>query len=369
MSAAKKFPVGDSELGEISHAAILSRGWDILAIGGLSLFMYVVIRMLFKPEAPDSTVAMFVFNCSFLINFPHFLVSYQLLYGDFRSEITKKFRFFWAAVIAPAIIGGILIAGFVMHSERTLGYVVNSMYFFVGWHYVKQIFGCVIVTNAMNQFFYNSTERLALKTNLISLWAISFLSPNMLPAAYEQMGIKYASLELPNWTLQVAFNALIVSGIFVIYTHLQKYIREGKLPTPASVISVATIYVWFIPAMSHPVFAHMIPMFHSLQYLLFVYAFRSNKAKAAAGDMSTPTGRTNYLMGLWGYLALSIVLGALAFKLVPEFLDTQQISSLGPMPAVFFATIFINIHHYFIDNVIWRGDNEQMRQHLFKKAS
>jgi hypothetical protein len=46
--------------------------------------------------------------------------------------------------------------------------------------------------------------------------------------------------------------------------------------------------------------------------------------------------------------------------------------SLSPYPAVFGPTVFvfifvmcINIHHYFIDNVIWRRDNEDVRKYLF----
>jgi hypothetical protein len=27
--------------------------------------------------------------------------------------------------------------------------------------------------------------------------------------------------------------------------------------------------------------------------------------------------------------------------------------------------MWINIHHYFIDNVIWRRDNEDVRKYLF----
>ena len=31
---------------------------------------------------------------------------------------------------------------------------------------------------------------------------------------------------------------------------------------------------------------------------------------------------------------------------------------------MFCLMIFINIHHYFIDNVLWRRDNQALRQYL-----
>jgi len=35
----------------------------------------------------------------------------------------------------------------------------------------------------------------------------------------------------------------------------------------------------------------------------------------------------------------------------------------------FFAfSLFINLHHYFIDNVIWRGDNDYLKTYLVQAS-
>ena len=72
-----------------------------------------------------------------------------------------------------------------------------------------------------------------------------------------------------------------------------------------------------------------------------------------------------------GVLALSALgLGWLLFHGAPEFLDAALVgrprrgvptSSLGPTP--FFAAffVFVNLHHYFMDHVIWRRDNPETR--------
>jgi hypothetical protein len=346
---------------------LISAAVDLLLVGGLSIGMFFLISTLFKASAPDASVATFVYNCSFLVNFPHFLASYQLLYGDFRHEIFNRPRFFWAAVIVPGLLAGIMLIALFTEDAPVLSYVLNSMYFFVGWHYVKQIFGTIMVTNSLQNYFYQSHDKLVLKLNLFSIWAISFLTPNIGKNEYQQMGIKYASLEFPPWFLSIAYTSLALSAVAVVMLHIKKFLVEGRWPSKTAVVSMLAIYIWFIPMFSHPMFGHMIPFFHSLQYLLFVYTFRRNKTVAKV-DLSSEKGRFQSLVGVWGYLLGSAVLGALAFHFIPNAVDSLRLvhaPALGPTPALFFFTVFINIHHYFIDNVLWRGNNPEMRKHLF----
>ena len=73
--------------------------------------------------------------------------------------------------------------------------------------------------------------------------------------------------------------------------------------------------------------------------------------------------------GVGGYLVVSGVFGVLGFFTIPNFLDAQfsQAShGLGVTSFAFAAYVFINIHHYFIDSVIWRGADPDLSQYLVK---
>ena len=62
------------------------------------------------------------------------------------------------------------------------------------------------------------------------------------------------------------------------------------------------------------------------------------------------------------------ILGAAGFWWAPTALDTlagYDRAVFGTTVFVFIAWTFINIHHYFIDNVIWRRENPETRRHLF----
>lgn len=371
MSTAKKIqPIQErANVGTPQVPSMISPGWDMAFAGALSIAVYLLMNVSFRSMTPDNSIALWVFNLSFVMNFPHFLSSYQMLYGDFRQEITRNIRFFWAAVIVPVILAGGMIAAFAASSPTSLGYFVSAMYFFVGWHYVKQTFGVIVVGNALQKVFYNKQERFWLQANMYSLWAVSFFAANSGPASYQQMGIYYPSFNFGMLPLNIAYAALAVSAFGNILSHFRKYIREGSRPSNMAIMGYLTIYIWLLPTLTHSMYAHMAPFFHSLQYLLFVFAFRRNKVEAGLKDMPPVEARQQRVFGLWGFFAGSIILGALAFQLVPGFLDQLHIvdtTKFGPTPMIFFATIFINIHHYFIDNVIWKGNNPEMRQYLFR---
>jgi hypothetical protein len=72
---------------------------------------------------------------------------------------------------------------------------------------------------------------------------------------------------------------------------------------------------------------------------------------------------------------MSFLLGMMGFLWLPKWLDSQvslvmseQYQALGG--TIFMASfhLFINIHHYFIDNVIWTKDSRNLRILLAKKA-
>ena len=355
----------------VASTAIISPFWDAFCTGGLSLAMFAIISVSFSRVTPDSAVALFVFNLSFLVNFPHFLSSYQLMYGDFRHKIFTDTRFMIAGILVPLVLAVGMAWSFVRLDSVSLGYFLVAMYFFVGWHYVKQTFGIIVVANAYRKIFYSKRERFWLQANMYSLWAVSFFHANAYANYYNQMGIDYPSLNLSAYPLQVAYFVLGLSVAATVYLHVRKYIVDGSVFPASSVMAYATIYLFLHPLATHPMYAHMAPFFHSLQYLLFVYAYRRNKIEDEIEDVPAIEARSKRVIGIGGFFVGSIVLGALAFTIVPGFFDMSPLINralFGATPFVFFATVLINIHHYFIDNVIWKGSNPEIREHLFRAA-
>lgn len=354
------------------NAFLLGPNLDVWMIGGASIVTCLLYWMFVDANASTATIAILAFNLSFVINFPHFLSSYQLLYGDYRRKILRKNSFLWAAVGAPLLIGGALVYGIAASNVHVLVFLTQAMYLSVGWHYVKQIFGVSIVASAVQKRYFGKLERNLILLNLFSVWAMSWVSGNLSVVKDDLDGISYFTLGLPSWLMTAAYFSTAVTLIAAVAIMVRKYIKTGVRPAYSSLVGFASIYFWYLPILNHPVFFYLIPFFHSLQYMLFVLALKRNQAASAASQALMPESQRGIFMKkFWGFLALATVLGALAMNFAPKELDAAfplgaqfQCATLW-----FFAfNLFINLHHYFIDNVIWRGDNEALQVHLVRAS-
>jgi hypothetical protein len=98
-----------------------------------------------------------------------------------------------------------------------------------------------------------------------------------------------------------------------------------------------------------------------------VWRFEANRSIALAGGTNIGAARWS----LARFAAIAILLGLAGFWWAPTLLDafvTYDHASLGGTAFLFFFWIVINVHHYFIDNVLWRRENPETGQYLFGRT-
>jgi hypothetical protein len=351
--------------------------WDVFLTGGFSILTCLGAWIFVDKSSSLVTVSQLAFSLAFAVNHPHFLSSYMLLYGDFRKSIFTKKRYFFSALIVPLILFSILAMAFAQQSAALMGHIVTAMYFLVGWHYVKQIFGFVVVSSAQRKIYYQTWERRLLLTNLIAVWFMSSLASHVSDATFEFYGIKHYSLphfgySLPPWTMSAIFWIVGISFCGVVAMQIQKYIRDGSKPAPPGVAAFFALYVWYLPTMSHPGFGYLIPFFHSMQYLTFVWLMKKNQVSFDIKNLKDEEWRAAWINKFGGFAITALITGALAFQFIPNWLDSLNLipaGTMGTSPFLAGILLFINIHHYFIDNTIWRSDNEVVRKFLVQPAT
>jgi len=348
---------------------------EFLLVGGLTPVLFALsffLQHTLGLDAADYAVGFTMFYGAYLINDPHFAVTYLLFYKDARGRALggafqgwQRARYLVAGVVVPSALAGWAVYALVTRSAVTLGLLIQLMFFLVGWHYVKQGFGVMTVLTARRGVQLTRVERLAILAHCYAGWAYAWASPADAGTEVEEKGVVYVTLAhsrgLERFTLTVAIATLVVMLVVLA----RKWWREGRLPLVTPLVALlCSIWAWSIYSSIDPLVRYAIPALHSVQYLYFVWLMRGNEAREREGPPWFEVSRGVRL----GTLAVSAVaLGVLLFHAGPSMLDgalvsrRDRFSVLGATP--YFAALyaFVNIHHFFMDTVLWRRENPETR--------
>lgn len=363
-----------------SPARTLFGPWaDVLLLGAGSVIAMLLLRA-WSPHgdtlAQLSIVALVLAN---FVNHPHFAYSYQIFYGSW-SDVRQgamppdlRRRWWLAGVVVPIVLALGLAGGvhYAMQGNTVpLAATLALMALLVGWHYVKQGFGMAMVDAALKKCYWPPQTRRALLFNAYACWAAAWaVGASLVTGNNKFWGIGGLHLGVPLLVVAgaglaaVATTAWCTLSLVRCFTQWQKKgLGWRQMPVAGLVAYLITLYLWLGLLTHEPAFALFIPLFHSMQYLTVVARYKANEAKIKPGIRLLP------------FTLRGVALGALGFWLVPgaaEFLQTGKMPQQDGSPYYFIAAawIFINVHHYFIDNVLWRQGNPKVKQCLFDSPS
>jgi hypothetical protein len=349
--------------------------FEFLLTGGSTLPLLAGCWLLPRALGLDRAellVGFLTFHAAHLINDPHFSVTYLLFYRDVRARLfgselprAQRLRYFFAGFVAPLGLLLWAITALTAHSARSLGALTQLMFLLVGWHYVKQGFGVLAVLSARRGTTYRPGERRILLAHCFAGWAYAWASPFDPGRTVEEKGVIYTTFAHPpglEWATRLVFFASVAALLMML---ARKWRREGRLELGPLVGLLCSVWVWTVYSGLDPLFMYLIPALHSLQYLYFVWLLKRGQAGAHEGPPSF--GRpVAVVLGAWAVGAG--LLGLILFHLLPSALDgalvdprAARFSDLGATP--YFAALFaiVNLHHYFMDFVIWRRENPETK--------
>ncbi|MBI4263323.1 MAG: hypothetical protein HY657_03020 [Acidobacteria bacterium] len=376
-----------------SPRALTTRFLDFWLLGGASIAVWLVMiafegfRTSWAVDQHFRNLTVTTASLAVLVNYPHFLISYKLAYTRGHAFILARW---WQLIVVPLGLAALFAAAYLFYevpvdrlslvssAARTLEAwganaqvlsgprlgdllftaAFNLMIFTIGWHYTKQVFGCMMVCAHFDGYPLTGGQRALTKWALLSIWGMNFVYNNIGGAWTSFAGFSYSSFDLPDVAAPVS--ELVVGAGFCLVlfkVFYANYKTTGRLPSPNLLAPFVALYVWWLPqTRQYEFYFLMTPLFHSLQYLPFAYKVEDARLR---GGPRRELRATAIIVGV-------VIAGWLAFEYVPDALDSR----LGTFDAwgMFFfftaAMLFINIHHYFIDNVIWRFKDPQVRTYL-----
>jgi hypothetical protein len=390
-----------TSVGRVPVKSLTTRFYDFWFLGGASLaFGAAMLAASFlkgRSSAIDESFGQ-VLACftllSIICNHPHFMISYRFAYG--RGWKFVRGHAFSLIIVPVALIGLFATSYFNFNRDvsssatvallnrfyestgwgfqfgtlstlgsELLGFAVWLMFLTVGWHYSKQAFGCVLVYSKYDEYPISKSQRQLLKWSVFSVAFFNFIYFAVIgwnegtPGHLYYFNMPITPLFVPSAVLWVAGASVIASGLAVLYfIGVVNYRKTKKLPSINTVIPWVAFHCWWIPVIRVPEFYLIsVPFFHSLQYLPFAYRMEKPKIpKGRLGDFKLSVR-----------IAALLLVGYLAFSLVPVTLDSI-FKTEWTQTQLFFViafVVFINVHHFFIDSVVWRFEHAEVRASLF----
>lgn len=349
---------------------------DFLTFGGSSLILLPLLALLPSAEY-QARFAFAMLLLANVVNHPHFGHSYQLFYRGFARKAfagaigrEMQVRYLIAGIAAPLLLIALLAYGVLARDLRLLGYAGNAMALFVGWHYVKQGYGLLMVDCALKKRFLGDRDKKILLVNSYAVWVATWCYLNRLVSQKDLWGIEYFAFGLPPWLVAVAFAVAVATTAMSAAALFRAWRGKGALAWNGVIAYVVSIYLWLAFIGINPLWLLVVPALHSLQYLAVVWRFETNYAAslhAGDGEMS-PAARRNVGMHLLVFVLLGAMMGFVGFwgapLLLTEMVKAPQ-QALGVGVFLFAAWVFVNVHHYFMDNVMWRRNNPDTKKYLF----
>ncbi|MBZ9739252.1 MULTISPECIES: hypothetical protein [unclassified Mesorhizobium] len=354
---------------------------DFFMLGGSALLILPVLY--FVPLRYEATLTLAMFLLSHLINQPHFGHSYQIFYRDFARKIrgdgygrNLQIRYVIAGIVVPLAMIAFFAYGSLTGNARLLGYATNAMGFFVGWHYVKQGYGMLMVDAVLKRKFFSEQDKKVLLFNGYAVWLFAWLQTNVVITERQFWGLDYYTFAVPPWLITIAMSIAAASSAATAVMFINRWRKHGgALPYNGVVAYVVSLYAWILFVTLNPLWLLVVPALHSLQYLAVVWRYQTNVERDRPDAVERPAWKVLSILGplyrlrVLAFIVVGGILGALGFWLVPmALIDLVPYDKavLGSSLFLFIAWIFINVHHYFLDNVMWRRGNPEVSKYLFR---
>ncbi len=345
---------------------------EFLLVGGATPLLFALSRVLTRELGLDEAelmVGFTMFLAAHVINDPHFAVTYLLFYEDFKERAlgrafarAQRVRYWLAGVVVPALLVGWVSWALAAPSLWSFGLLIQLMFLLVGFHYVKQGFGVLVVLAARRQVFFSGRERRALLVHAYAGWAYAWASPADPGRRLEEKGVPYETFAHPAGLEQLT-QAIFFASFLWLALELARKLRRAPgfaLVTPL-VAYLSSIWLWSVYSSLDPLVRYAIPALHSAQYLYMVWLLKSERAREREGP---PSFEAPVAVRVGALAASALLLGWILFRGARVAFDGEPggaLAVLGPTP--YFAALyaFVNIHHYVMDMVIWRKDNPETR--------
>lgn len=329
----------------------MNRFVDPLVIGLASIVVYVVFLKrpsLAGSPAVASLAAMLVWG----VNYPHFASTNYRLYHS--KQNLRQYPI--TALVTPVLMTGAAVACFM--SPTTIAPSLVKLYLLWSpYHFSGQTLGITMVYARRHGYVLAGWLRRLLTLFIFGTFVSQNARAEVGADSSTFYGVTYPTLGLPAWVATATKTAMFAVGAGFVGLLVWRMLNDRRLVPLMVVLPAITQFIWFAakPAGS---FTYLVPFFHSLQYLLLAWSLQ---LKERLDQRALVPSRSYVWRESARWMGICVVGGYAMFWLLP------RIGSHFGRPAAFSTAIVlaaIQLHHFFVDGVIWRLRNPGVRSPL-----
>lgn len=315
---------------------------DFALIGGASIVTFLLLRFFFSSERTSGLVTLSL-QLAWVSNWPHASATCYRLYES--ADNVRQYPM--TALVLPWILAAAGAACF-SSPDLVAPAFVKLAILWAPFHFAGQSLGIVLIYARRTGFDLGGGARAALSAFLYGIFAAQAIRYETGLQSYDQYGLAYPSLGLPEWLGAVAQAWLALSGLAVVVLIARRCLAERRMLPPIVLLPMLTHCVWFLPGADWASFGEFVPFFHGLQYLVIAWSMHLKETLDRGGGEASP-GYAATETARWG--AANLVGGAALFWGLPQVMAHFGAPLLFSTGVVASA---VQIHHYFVDGVIWK---------------
>jgi len=326
---------------------LISAPVDLALIGGLSLVVFAAYR--WGGIGSVSSRAALATLVPIFVNWPHFAATNTRLYGS-RSSLAQ---YPITSVAAPLVVCAAATASLL--SPLLVAPVFLKI--FMIWspfHYCGQTLGVGLLYARRARFRVDSFTRWTLMAFVYLTYVSQSAFAEVSPTGNLYFGVRLPTFGLDPGVPLVLRNLMYVCGCLAIVALAIAALARRRLPPLGLLVAPFTQYIWFVSGAEVPGFRELVPAFHGLQYLLVAGAMQFGQREGGSSSISIAR------LGRW--MGINVALGAVLFALLPRL--PQSLGFPEPLLAAGVITAGIQIHHFFVDGVIWKLRSRSVSRQL-----
>jgi len=320
---------------------LISSPVDLALVGGLSVAVCAVYRWTDLGDMSARLLAGGVLT--FLVNWPHFAATNVRLYGS-KSSIAQ---YPITAVASPLVVLLLVVAS--LRSPLLIAPAFFKM--FLIWspsHYSGQTLGVSMLYARRAGFRVETWCRAALSAFIYLTFISESAATELSPMGTLYFGVRLPTFNLPEGLPPFLRGAMYLAGGVGLLGLILGSLRQSRVPPLPLLLVPLSQYVWFVGGSGVTGFRELVPAFHSLQYLVIAWAMQ---AGSSAGDSRVRSGFWKFArLGRW--MAWNLAGGAVLFSLLPKI--PGSLGYVQPLLAAGVITTAVQVHHFFVDGVIWK---------------